>query len=1080
MKRRQTPQNLTKHPQNTPSTQIAKEKRTGTLRRNLQSCTPLFAFVFLLFPLTLYNQPVFVRHYYAPGVSGGLASLAAPNGLYFITGQYDPTSTIGQCKTWLAAMDQCGKPMWIYLYHPPNEEAGGFSLAYVEGNRIVVGNYHRLLFMVDAMTGTLLWARQTGTGYFIAGLATDTALNRILVLPARDENDAAVMVYDYNSNLIWSQRYPLPGGSHEEFHSALVLPDTTYVFCGVTSYTGSWDLYVLRTDPQGNVLWARVIGGSFSEGQRVSRTRVDCALSPNSQYIAISSYTTTPAFFVTSSGGNPADVLVVVMDTTGALQWAKTYGEKALDFPKRIRFFHDRRIAVLGETRPYSWIDNDDYRDTSFLLIVDSNGSMLTLRRFLYGSFVYLGIRAETDAVGMDVTPDNGLLLSLYARFPFTGNDALLVKTDSTGYVPCGVDTTYWLQRDITNLISVHIPNIIPIPGPSDASVTVIQTPANLADSFICIACLNLDTPKITFLPRDTICFGDSIQVLFSIDTTTTACFTKRIDATWILNDSVHTDTFSPGMHIAEATIYCASTTITTRDTFWILPPPQITNPDTYACLNDSLFLSLQITSGTPPYSSYQWQPQNLIACDTCPATWIYVPQNTSLVVTVTDQIGCQTSDTIFIEAKPLPSTSTSSNSPVCMGDTLLLSASAQNAQPPYNYTYYTPWGDSLPGPNLTLSPTDTSWSGTWTLIVSDSFGCKDTVLIPIRITPLPILSFSGDTALCFGDTGKLSVTIASGTPPFQINWSGANWFSCNQCDSTRWFSTSSTTFQVFVSDSIGCKDTLSIPITIYPLPIFDLPDTTICYYDSAFRTVPTGIAWQWQPAQWTNCDTCQATWLTPPAQPTTFWVTATSPQGCQWTDTFHIDIDYGEPVQIVHCPSAVLADSQARLYGIAEGINWWWTSPDGTILTSPSHQMIWVRVPSPHGEQDTFILWTESILGCLTADTCILSAVKVQCWDDVWVPNTFTPNGDGKNDVLYVYAINPVRILRWRIYDRWGNLVFAADDFRAGYPLQHSEIGWDGTIHGQPARSDVYVWWLEVQCGRYVVFRKGDVTLIR
>ncbi len=1035
-------------------------QRQGILKwKNLLVGLGFFLF-FLCDPLFAQMAVTFVRHYPAPGMTGGLASLAAPTGVAYITGQFD----YGGCKTWVAAIDMCGNPLWVYLYG----SGGGVSLGYVEGNRVAVGNNYSRVYLLDGATGNVIWGVNIGSGYYTPAVANDTALNRILVTVQGDP-DAALIVLDYNSNLVWSRRYRVGVGS-EEFHSILVLPDTTYVLCGWTSSSGAGnvDAYIVRITNQGNVIWARTLGGINFDGGQYPHARVDCSLSPDARHIVWAGHTRTQNFLVTN---NSADLLLFVLDTMGNLQWARTYGATQLEVPKRVRYLHDKRIAVIGETGSNSWSSGTD--DRAFLLITDSNGIMLTLRRYLYGG-------TETDAVGLDVFPDNTLALSLYGQFGGTGEDALLVRTDNTGYVPCGMDTLQWQSVNITNLISVNTPAVSVQNGPTTSIINVPRTTPNLNDNFLCITCMNLDTPKITLAPADTICAGDTISIAFSVDTTTQGCFVKTIDGQWVFEDTVRIDTFSVGMHIVVASVQCASTTLTTQDTFWVMPSPQITNPDTYACQNDSLFLSLQVTNGTPPYSSYQWQPQNLIACDTCPATWIYVPQSTSLVVTVTDQIGCQATDTIFIEAKPLPSTSTSSNSPVCMGDTLLLSASAQNAQPPYNYTYYTPWGDSLPGPNLTLSPADTSWTGTWTLIVSDSFGCKDTVLIPIRITPLPILSFSGDTALCLGDTGKLSVTIASGTPPFQINWSGANWFSCNHCDSTRWFSTSSTTFQVIVSDSIGCKDTLSIPITIYPLPIFDLPDTVICYYDSAFRFVPTGIAWQWQPAQWTNCDTCQATWLTPPAQPTTFWVTATSPQGCQWTDTFHIDIDYGEPVQIVRCPSAVLADSQARLYGIAEGINWWWTSPDGTILTSPSQQMIWVRVPSTHGEQDTFVFWTESVLGCLTADTCIVGAVKVQCWDDVWVPNTFTPNGDDKNDVLYVYAINPVRILRWRIYDRWGNLVFAADDFRAGYPLQHSEVGWDGTIHGQPARSDVYVWWLEIQCGRYVVFRKGDVTLIR
>lgn len=84
------------------------------------------------------------------------------------------------------------------------------------------------------------------------------------------------------------------------------------------------------------------------------------------------------------------------------------------------------------------------------------------------------------------------------------------------------------------------------------------------------------------------------------------------------------------------------------------------------------------------------------------------------------------------------------------------------------------------------------------------------------------------------------------------------------------------------------------------------------------------------------------------------------------------------------------------------------------------------------------------------------------------------------KNDVLYVYVRQPVEILEWRIYTRWGEEVFAAEHVYAGYPEYRSATGWDGTIHGRPARPDVYMWWLQYRCGRQIVFKKGDVTLLR
>ncbi len=747
-------------------------------------------------------------------MTGGLAALAAPNGVAYITGQYD----FGICKTWLAAVDMCGKPLWAYLY---GDYSGGLSLAYMEGNKIVVGNNRARIFTVDANTGDVQWAVEMDTGHYVPGLAVDTALNRILAVLSWEGN-APLVVLDYNGNLIWSKRYAL-GPQIDEFHSVLILPDTTYVLCGWTGSVG-WggsEAYVLRINAQGDILWARILGGTREEECRLLPCRVSCALSANGKYIVWAGYTRTTDF-LTPNGGN-SDLLLFVLDTAGNLQWARTYGDNRIELPKQVRYLGNDKIAVIGDIST----SMTNIIEEAFLLITDSLGNMRTLRRYLYSE--------DTDAVGLDVAPDHTLVLSLYADFPFTGDDALLLKADSTGYVSCGVDTLQWQMKDITNQINIISTYVAVFNGPS-ATTTFMPRfiPDNLTDSFLCMACSNLDTPKILLRPDDTLCLGETLYVEFLFDSSMYACVTRRIDQQWIFEDTVRSNSFSIGMHIAEASIHCASTTITVQDTFWILPSP-----------------------------------------------------------------------------------------------------------------------------------------------------------------------------------------------------------------------------------------------------VFDLPDTSICYYDSVYRQVPVGVSWLWHPPEEVSCDTCQSVWINP-TKSTVFWVQAISSEGCRWIDTFRIDIDSGGIAAVLWCPEIVLADSQVRLYGVAEGVRWWWTSPDGMILTPANQQFIWVQAPDTHGEQDTFFFWTESALGCRTVDTCVIGAMELTCWDDVWIPNTFTPNGDGKNDVLYVYALNPVLIRSWQIYTRWGERVFSAENIRAGYPLRHSVVGWDGTIRGKPARPDVYVWWLEVQCGKHILFKKGDVTLIR
>jgi gliding motility-associated-like protein len=88
-----------------------------------------------------------------------------------------------------------------------------------------------------------------------------------------------------------------------------------------------------------------------------------------------------------------------------------------------------------------------------------------------------------------------------------------------------------------------------------------------------------------------------------------------------------------------------------------------------------------------------------------------------------------------------------------------------------------------------------------------------------------------------------------------------------------------------------------------------------------------------------------------------------------------------------------------------------------------------------------------------------------------VFVPNTFTPNGDGANDVLRVFAIG-LKEFDLRIYDRWGTLVFASRDINTT---------WDGTYNGRRLNSGVYIYQLQATLQNDdPLLKYGDVNLLR
>ncbi|HZG00683.1 MAG TPA: gliding motility-associated C-terminal domain-containing protein, partial [Chitinophagales bacterium] len=101
--------------------------------------------------------------------------------------------------------------------------------------------------------------------------------------------------------------------------------------------------------------------------------------------------------------------------------------------------------------------------------------------------------------------------------------------------------------------------------------------------------------------------------------------------------------------------------------------------------------------------------------------------------------------------------------------------------------------------------------------------------------------------------------------------------------------------------------------------------------------------------------------------------------------------------------------------------------------------------------------------------DTC--QRFDVNFFPAIDVPNAFSPNGDGQNDILYVRGYN-VQTMLFKVFNRWGEKVFETNDLN---------IGWNGTYKSEQQEMDVFAWTLDaVLISGEIVERKGNVTLVR
>ena len=122
------------------------------------------------------------------------------------------------------------------------------------------------------------------------------------------------------------------------------------------------------------------------------------------------------------------------------------------------------------------------------------------------------------------------------------------------------------------------------------------------------------------------------------------------------------------------------------------------------------------------------------------------------------------------------------------------------------------------------------------------------------------------------------------------------------------------------------------------------------------------------------------------------------------------------------------------------------------------------------HIDSIRYKVYVTDLLGCLDSATILVKIFRTN--PQIFVPTGFTPNGDGRNDVLKPIAVGIERIEYFRVYNRWGQLFSA--------PLINGH-GWDGQIGGKPQTTNTYVWMVKaVDYTGKPIFQKGTATLIR
>jgi gliding motility-associated-like protein len=507
-----------------------------------------------------------------------------------------------------------------------------------------------------------------------------------------------------------------------------------------------------------------------------------------------------------------------------------------------------------------------------------------------------------------------------------------------------------------------------------------------------------------------------------------------------------------PGATLAAAGIYTVTVSNGCSSTAQITVIIN-TNPTATASSNSAICegqtLNLTSSGGT----SYSWSGPNgftnsaqnpSIPGATLAAAGIY---------TVTVSNGCSSTAQITVIINTNPTATASSNSAICEGQTLNLTSSGGTS-----YSWSGPNGFTNSAQNPSIPGATLAAAGIYTVTVSN--GCSSTAQTIVAINSSPTATASSNSAICEGQT--LSLISSGGT---SYSWSGPNGFTSTSQNPSISGATlaASGTYIVTVTNSNGCFSTAQTTVLISSNPTATASsNSAICSGQTLNLTSSGGTSYGWSgPNGFTSTIQNPSIPGGTLAVAGIYTVSVTNSYGCSDIASVTINV-FALPTANAGNDTTIMEDGSAQLHGSGGAFYSW----------IPSTGLSCSDCPSPISNPlvtTMYILAVSDSNGCTNLDTVTIF-VHHEC-GDIFIPNAFSPNADGNNDLVCVRG-HCIQTMTFAMYNRWGEVVFESKD---------QNICWDGTYQGKPLNPDVFVYCLEATLmDGTVVTKKGNITLFR
>jgi gliding motility-associated-like protein len=468
----------------------------------------------------------------------------------------------------------------------------------------------------------------------------------------------------------------------------------------------------------------------------------------------------------------------------------------------------------------------------------------------------------------------------------------------------------------------------------------------------------------------------------------------------------------------------------------------------TASCVGANATVELSGNGGLAPY---------VFAMDGAPfvATSIFTVNSGAHTLAIRDANGCGATAPITITNDPAISITSTVNPASCSGaPDGVVTLTAMGGSTVYEYSA-----------NGTTFQTGSNFSlnvGAAKLFVRDNKGCTANHDVTVPLNNTATINAGADPTICEGTTYQLAAV----TNATSVLWTGPG---LSDPAIINPIATTPITATYTVTGTLGiCTTTDDITIKVLPAPRANAgKDSTICYGKTIRLDGSGGVQYEWLPdARLQN--TAVRNPAVNPLINSEYYLKVRDANGCEALEWDTVTVFVIPPVQAFAGRDTTIAAGQPlQMMGVDmannEIANYKWSPSLGlnnTTLFNPVAVL----------ERDNiYVLTLTTPEGCEGKDEV---RIKVFKGPELYVPSGFTPNGDGKNDVLRVKAVGIKSFTLFKVYNRWGEPVFATTSENAG---------WDGTVRGIRQTTGVFIWIAEaIDYKGNKLQRKGSVTLLQ